>query len=452
MSVDLGNITLHVETDVTKATDGLGQLAKTLKDLRAAFSGGLGIQGIAKELEGVENGTTKLKGVDKLVKSLEGLGKIKGHGLNAAVKGLKDLPAAALAIKDVDLDSLQKDLEQITSALSPLIDKMSEAADAAERLGRAGSSGASGGGKGKGGWLSDQQFNKIFSLAALTKGVQTIGNLVARSNQYEENINLFTVAMGEYADEALAYAEEVQNAMGIDSSEWVRNQGVFKQIATGIGMASDAAYTLSKGLTQVAYDISSFYNISTEEAMQKVQSGIAGEIEPLRRLGYALDQNTLQQIANANGITTRVANMTAAQKTELRYVAIMQQSSNAINDMSRTINTSANQIRILQSQVTILARAFGNILIPAINSVLPVLINLVNAVSSAFSAIARLFGYALPEVDYSGLGGGLSDAADSAGQLGSNLGGAGGAAKKLKRTLMGFDELNVLQDQASGGG
>ena len=143
--------------------------------------------------------------------------------------------------------------------------------------------------------------------------------------------------------------------MGIDASEWIRNQGILKQIATGFGMAGDQAYYLSMGMTQVAYDIASFFNISTAEAFEKVESGISGELEPLRRLGYALDQATLQQIANANGINMKVSAMTQVQKAELRYVAIMQQSGNAMGDMARTINTGANQIRILQAQLSLLA-------------------------------------------------------------------------------------------------
>ena len=87
--------------------------------------------------------------------------------------------------------------------------------------------------------------------------------------------------MGEYAESSKAYAEEVQAVMGIDPSEWMRNQGVFMQMASGFGVVAEDAALMSKNLTQLGYDISSFYNISIEEAMTKLQSGVAGEIEPL---------------------------------------------------------------------------------------------------------------------------------------------------------------------------
>lgn len=111
---------------------------------------------------------------------------------------------------------------------------------------------------------------------------------------YVENLNLFTVAMGDAADEAYEYAYAVNDALGIDPSEWMRNQGIFKQISSGFGVVEEKANLMSKNLTQLGYDISSFYNISIEEAMQKLESGISGEIEPLRRLGYAIVQVILR--------------------------------------------------------------------------------------------------------------------------------------------------------------
>ena len=115
--------------------------------------------------------------------------------------------------------------------------------------------------------------------------VRTIGNTIAnwigQTNDYIENMNLFNVSMGEYAQQAQNYAMQVGDTLGINPSEWMRNQGVFMNLATGFGVVGDRAYTMSQNLTQLGYDISSFFNIPIEESMQKLQSGISGEIEPL---------------------------------------------------------------------------------------------------------------------------------------------------------------------------
>ena len=111
--------------------------------------------------------------------------------------------------------------------------------------------------------------------------VNTVASFVKYSLDYTENMNLFMVSMGKYAKEAERYANIVSEVMGIDPSTWMRNQGVFMALAEGFGVASDRAYIMSKNLTQLGHDISSFYNLGIEEAFQKLQSGISGELEPL---------------------------------------------------------------------------------------------------------------------------------------------------------------------------
>ena len=159
--------------------------------------------------------------------------------------------------------------------------------------------------------------------------------------------------------------------MGIDPSEWMRNQGVFNTLLTGFGVAADKSALMSKNLTQLGYDLSSFFNISFAESMQKLQSGISGELEPLRRLGYDLSQAKLEAIALSLGIDRSVSSMTQAEKAQLRYYAILTQVTTAQGDMARTLSAPANQLRILQAEATQAARALGNIFIPALNAVLP---------------------------------------------------------------------------------
>lgn len=272
-----------------------------------------------------------------------------------------------------------------------------------------------------------------------------IASFINKENEYIENINLFTASMGKYADAAQEYAEKVGELVGIDPGEWMRNQGVFMTLATGFGVAGDRAYTMSQQLTQLGYDLSSFFNISFKDAMQKLQSGISGELEPLRRLGYDLSQAKLQAIALSIGIDKTFSSMTQAEKAHLRYYAIMTQVTTAHGDMARTLNAPANQLRILNSQLTQASRAIGSIFIPALNSILPYAIAVAKVVRDVASAIASLFGFEMPEVDYSGIEsvtGGMSDDLDN----------AVASARELKKTLLGIDEINRMNgnDGSSG--
>ena len=287
--------------------------------------------------------------------------------------------------------------------------------------------------------LGTKAMAAVYSMKRVT---DTIGSWVAESNNYVENMNLFNVSMGEYATSAREYAESVGDVLGIDPSTWMRNQGVFMTLGKGFGVATDRAAAMSQQLTQLGYDISSFFNISVEDSMQRLQSGISGELEPLRRLGYDLSQAKLEATALSLGIDKSVSSMTQAEKAELRYYAIMNQVKDSHGDMARTLEAPANQLRIFNAQVNQAARALGNIFIPALNAVLPYAIAALKVVRLLANAIANLVGFTMPEVDYSNITDGAGDTSDALEEATDN-------AKKFKKMLLGIDELNVLSDNSS---
>ena len=284
---------------------------------------------------------------------------------------------------------------------------------------------------------------------ALKKGGQIVASWIKASSDYTENVNLFTVAMGEYADSAKQYAEEVSEILGTDPSDWMRSQGVFMTMATGFGVAGDRAATLSQQLTQLGYDISSFYNIDVNEAMTKLRSGLAGELEPLRALGYDLSKAKLEATALSLGIDKAVDSMTQAEKAELRYYAIMTQVTTAHGDMARTLDAPANQMRVFNAQVAQASRALGDLFIPALNAVLPVAIAVMKVITALAKVIARLFG---ADVQKENISSGIGDLASNAGSAGDAIDEATGSAKKLKKTLLGIDELNVMSDTSGDSG
>ena len=253
--------------------------------------------------------------------------------------------------------------------------------------------------------------------------------------------------MGKSASSAFEFAEAVNAALGIDTSDWIRYQGFFQSVGKGFGVISDKADLMSKNLTQLSYDISSFYNISTEEAYNKVQSGFAGELEPLRRLGFALDEATLKQLAYKKGITQTYESMTQAQKAQLRYVAMIEQAQNigVTGDMSRTIDTASNGVRVLEARIQQFTRAIGNMLMPMLSAILPYLTAFVQVLTEAANELANLFGFELPKIDLSGVSNGYDDIADAAD-------GATAATEKFKGSLAGVDQLNIIGSHSDKSG
>ena len=499
---DIDSLSIQISTNATSAVSGLETLSVTLGKLRDATKGGLGLSSIANQVKKLSdsangvNGTTisNLKGLAEGMKKLSEIGDLKisssianqitkintalsglniGDGANkisdlvSALKPLETLGKSSLsttvnalnklpeALQKIDTQKLYGQISALTRIFKPLADEMQKIANGFnafpsriqrliqdnERLTNSNSK------------LGISYVNIYAKLKMAYTAIKTvakgIASLITKSSTYIENMNLFSVAMGEYADEARKYAETVGEVMGIDPGEWARNQGVFMTLATGFGVVGDRAYTMSKNLTQLGYDISSFFNIPYEDAMQKLQSGLAGELEPLRRIGYDLSVARLQQEAYTLGISKKVSAMTQAEKAELRYHAIMTQVTTAPGDMARTLEAPANQMRILKAQVEMAGRALGNIFLPVLQAILPYLIAVAKVVRTLADIIAGLFNVKLPDFSSMSLGG-LSSGADD---YSNALDNATDSAKKLQKYTMGFDELNVIDpNQGSGSG
>ena len=299
-----------------------------------------------------------------------------------------------------------------------------------------------------------QQISKTRTLYGAFKSIaNTLAGWFNESNDYIETLNLFNVTMGKGADAAYKYAENVQKLVGIDIAEWMQYQGVFKNLTSGFGVASDKANVMSQNLTQLSYDMASFFNTDVETAFDKLSSAMSGQVKGLREFGIDTTVASLQEYALAKGIDKSVRSMTQAEKSMLRYNYIMEKSIIMQGDMARTLITPANSLRILNAQLTQMKRAFGNIISVLAVEVIPYVQAFVEIITEGANALANFFGFELPTIDYSGLGSGFEDAED-------DLDGVSDKVKEIKKQLMGFDELNIISnpdsdssssDSASGG-
>ena len=508
-NVEIQGLEFQIVNDSTQAVAGLQNLINTLNRLKTATNGGAtglsktaqGIRELSNSLKGLNSGDASQK-ITRLTNALTALSQVGNvkisssianqlTAINTALAGLKwtdgdkltslanglrplselgkanmttfinqlsKLPKVIEDLEAADIDKFTQQMTALAAAMKPFADEMQKVSNGfsafPSKIQKLITSTEKYNASARKATSTTGQFTsglKALNVAAVAITFRKIGHFIAQavteSNKYQEDLNLFTVALGQYAAEAQNYAEKVSNVMGIDPAQWLRNQGVFNTLLTGFGDTAERAQLMSQNLTQLGYDISSFFNISIEDAMQKLQSGISGELEPLRRLGYDLSQARLEQTALNLGIKESVANMTQAEKAELRYYAIMTQVTTAQGDMARTLEAPANQLRILQAQLTQAARAIGNIFIPALNAILPYAIAVVQVIREIANALANLAGFKLTEVDYSG----VNSAAVGAGSLADNLDDAAGAAKKLKQYTAGFDELNVFAPNTGSG-
>lgn len=283
----------------------------------------------------------------------------------------------------------------------------------------------------------------IFAAAG-RQALNSLGNLVDKAASYEESLNLFTVTLGEYAEQADKWVNMFSDALYLDPKNVMQYMGSFNSLIKGLGTGSEKAYIMSKNLTQLTFDLASFKNLKFEEAFQKLQSGISGEIEPLRNVGVALSQATLQELAYSMGIKTRIADMSEAQKSQLRYIQIMKSSVEWQTDMGRTLISPANALRVVRQQFSLLGQAIGRIFIPMVMAVIPYIMVLTKWLTALANKIAKFLGYEIADIDYSGLSAGFSDIGGGISDIGDA---ADKATDKLNTMLAPFDDLNVVQNQ-----
>lgn len=179
-----------------------------------------------------------------------------------------------------------------------------------------------------------------------------------------ESENLFQESFGTYADKARDWSKQLSNSVGLNEYEVRKNAGNFYVMTQSMGLMRDQAFGLSKDMTQLAYDMASFYNISNEEAFIKIKSGITGEMEPLRALGILVDEDTVKRQAWKDGMVKEGQELTQQQKVLARHNAIMAQTTKAQGDLARTMDSPANQIRRMKTEMEALATEIGFKLIP----------------------------------------------------------------------------------------
>ena len=275
-------------------TSKMNRISSSLENLRAKTEGLKISSTVGEQLEEIKKAITRLPDTpgDKLGNLAEGLKPLSELGkaqMNTFINQLKKLPDVIQKLEKADIDKFTQQMKNLASAMKPFADEMNKVSSGfsafPSRIQRLITSTEQYNGTVRRATSNTNAFEKALkniSLLAVARWLsKAMGGAMSKAAQYQEDLNLFVVSLGEYAKEAYEFANKVSDVVGIDPAEWMRNQGVFNTIITGFGVAGDKAAFMSKNLTQLGYDLSSFYNIGVSSAMQKVQSGIAGELEPL---------------------------------------------------------------------------------------------------------------------------------------------------------------------------
>jgi methyl-accepting chemotaxis protein len=479
-----------------KAISGIptSNMLKTAQNIRVLASGMNQLGAVsqnAKDLGSVANNIYKLggKNIDKAIANMPRISK----ALNEMMSTLSKAPAVS------------ENLIQMTNAIANL----------SSQGARAGSiSGAASSDAEKKTSLFSGAFSKLASsIRNSHKGLKSFAELsgsfyanfypiirgfkrawksVESSMNFLETVNYFEVAMRKLGDDAASNwqqagydsAESYANSfsdrakqltakmtgyeidsdgnatytgkknLGMNPNTVMNYQAMFAQVSESIGVAEESALNFSNALTMLGTDWASLRNTTFEQSFEKFASALAGQSRAVRAFGIDITNATLQEYAYKYGLSTAVSEMNQATKAQLRLLAMLDQSKVAFGDLANTMNSPANQLRMLQQNFANLARTIGNLFLPIVEKVLPYINGLVMALQRLFAWIGSLLGIEFKSINSSmgGADNGMENFVSDTEDAGDALKEADKAAKKLKNTVLGFDELNQLNDNSDSSG
>lgn len=300
-------------------------------------------------------------------------------------------------------------------------------------------------------WSTLRRFVGIYAIfRGLKYAVEQYSDLVEVQNRVD-------VTFGNSKKVLEDWAATSRTAFGVSALSAKTIASTYQAMGTAMGYSQGEMADMSVSLTQLAADMASFYDRDVEDIATDLNAVFTGQTRPLRKYGLDLTQATLAEWALKNGLDANVQSMTQAEKMMLRYKYVMAQTTAAQGDFARTQYTFANQWRVLKQNLTAFAVSVGEVIAQAIRPLLiwlnKVMERVITVTKTIVNALGKIFGWEMQVSGGSASSDEVADLAEDLGDVGSaaddaskGVDGAKKSVDKLKNTILGFDELNVLND------
>lgn len=299
---------------------------------------------------------------------------------------------------------------------------------------------------------------KLKSLAMAVTAAFSVKKLVDFGRQSIETAsdlaevqNVVDTAFGESKQKMEDFADTAVKTYGISKLTAKQTGSNFMAMAAGMGLANDSASDMAMALTGLSADMASFYNVGQDVASTALKSIFTGETETLKQFGIVMTDANLQAYALSKGITKSTADMSQAEKVQLRYNYVMSQTALAHGDFAKTSDSWANQTRILSEQWKEFGATIGtvlmNVLLPAVKAINSLLSQLIALAQGAARALSEAFGFELSNSadEAQSIVKSTSQAADNYSDIADN---AQQTQEAQEGSLASFDQMNKLNDES----
>lgn len=299
---------------------------------------------------------------------------------------------------------------------------------------------------------------KLKSLAMALTAAFSVKKLVDFGRQSIETAsdlaevqNVVDTAFGESKQKMEDFADTAVKTYGISKLTAKQTGSNFMAMAAGMGLANDSASDMAMALTGLSADMASFYNVGQDVASTALKSIFTGETETLKQFGIVMTDANLQAYALSKGITKSTADMSQAEKVQLRYNYVMSQTALAQGDFAKTSDSWANQTRILSEQWKEFGATIGtvlmNVLLPAVKAINSLLSQLIALAQGAARSLSEAFGFELSNSadEAQSIVKSTSQVADNYSDIADN---AQQTQEAQEGSLASFDQMNKLNDES----
>lgn len=454
-------------------TSGLSRISSALKTFSADMAG------------------TKVDGVGDIASIASSISRLGGV---ASGRAITNIPLLAKNLKQLfttlsTAPNVSENIIRMTNALAGLASTGAESGRAANSLGRnLNTYTASAKRATKSTFSLAAAFGKFYATYFLViRGIKNLWKSIEGTTDYIEAFNYYTVAFNKVGkewgkdfekfgyDNAEDYAQSFGNRVnellgkmsglkvdvngGLISESGMKNLGLNLQeitqyasqlasITNSLGQTGEVTTAISKSMTMLAGDISSLFNVDFSTVANNLQSGLIGQSRALYKYGIDITNATLQTYAYKYGIEKAVSEMSQAEKQQLRLLAILDQSKVSWGDLANTINSPSNMIRQFTNNVKEAGMVLGQLFIPVLQKVLPVINGVVIAIKRLLVSVANLLGI---KIDFSSFGQGVSGYNEDLEDTADALDKVGTSAKNAQSGIRAFDKLKVISTPKSSG-
>lgn len=454
-------------------TSGLSRISSALKTFSADMAG------------------TKVDGVGDIASIASSISRLGGV---ASGRAITNIPLLAKNLKQLfttlsTTPNVSENIIRMTNALAGLASTGAASGRAANSLGRnLNTYTASAKRATKSTFSLAAAFGKFYATYFLViRGIKSLWKSIEGTTDYIEAFNYYTVAFNKVGkewgkdfekfgyDNAEDYAQSFGNRVnellgkmsglkvdvdgGLISESGMKNLGLNLQeitqyasqlasITNSLGQTGEVTTAISKSMTMLAGDISSLFNVDFSTVATNLQSGLIGQSRALYKYGIDITNATLQTYAYKYGIEKAVSEMSQAEKQQLRLLAILDQSKVSWGDLANTINSPSNMIRQFTNNVKEAGMVLGQLFIPVLQKVLPVINGVVIAIKRLLVSVANLLGI---KIDFSSFGQGVSGYNEDLEDTADALDKVGTSAKNAQSGIRAFDKLKVISTPKSSG-